>query len=325
MHAVTQTEVGGPDVLHLTEQPDLEPGPGEVLIDVVATAVNRADSLQRQGHYPPPPGTSDVIGLECSGRVAALGADVTGWRVGDEVCALLAGGGYATQVVVPAPQVMPAPTGIDLETAAALPEAAATVWSNLWMEAALSPGESLLVHGGAGGLGTLAIQLAASLGHRVLATAGGPEKVATCRELGADVAIDYRDEDFVDVVKRATDRAGVDVVMDVMGGSYLDRNLRCLATGGRLAVIGLQGGTRGDLDLGRLLTRRARVIATSLRPRPVAEKGAICAEVVEHVWPLVANSAVAPVVDLVLPLSQAARAHERLDSGRHTGKIVLVT
>jgi putative PIG3 family NAD(P)H quinone oxidoreductase len=244
---------GGPEVLALREVPAPTPGPGEVLLDVAATAVNRADLLQRQGYYPPPPGASDIIGLECSGTVAAVGPEAGDWQVGDQVCALLAGGGYATRVCVPAGQVMPVPDGVDLVTAAALPEVACTVWSNVFMVAGLQPEEWLLVHGGAGGIGTFAIQIATALGARVITTAGSPEKLAVCTDLGADVAINYREEDFVEAVRGATDGHGADVILDNMGASYLGRNVEALATEGRLVIIGMQGGTKGELDIGVLL------------------------------------------------------------------------
>lgn len=323
MRAVIAREPGGPDVLTSTELPDPVPALGEVLVRVSATAVNRADTLQRRGLYPPPPGASEVIGLECSGRVAALGEGVEGWAVGDEVCALLAGGGYAELVAVPAGQLMPIPDGIDLVTAAALPEVACTVWSNLFSVAHLRPEETLLVHGGAGGIGTMAIQLAHAFGVRVLATAGSAEKLQLCRDLGADHAISYREEDFVAATREFTDGHGADVILDNMGASYLDRNVQALAVEGRLVVIGLQGGVRGDLDLGRLLGKRGAVIATSLRARPTAQKAAICAAVVEHVWPLVADGTIRPVIDRRLPLAEAALAHAAMESGQHTGKIVL--
>ena len=323
MKASLAESTGGPEVLSLREVPAPTPAPGEVLLDVAATAVNRADLLQRQGHYPPPPGASEIIGLECSGTVAALGDGVTGWAVGDEVCALLAGGGYAEQVAVPAGQLMPVPAGIDLVTAAALPEVACTVWSNLFMVAGLQPHEHLLVHGGAGGIGTMAIQLAHTLGARVYTTAGSPEKRALCAELGADVTIDYRDEDFVEVVRRESDGHGADVVLDNMGAKYLARNVDVLALEGRLVVIGMQGGTQGELDLGVLLRKRGAVIATALRSRPVEGKAAICAAVAEHVWPLVAEGLVRPVVHATLPLAEAGRAHALLESGDATGKVLL--
>lgn len=325
MHAVTAAEPGGPEVLSLTELPDPEPAPGEVVLDVAATAVNRADLLQRQGHYPPPPGSSGVIGLECSGTVAALGEGVEGLAPGDEVCALLAGGGYATKVAVPAGQVMPLPAGVDLVTAAALPEVACTVWSNVFMIANLRPEETLLVHGGAGGIGTFAIQLAHALGSRVLTTAGSPEKLQVCRDLGADVTINYREQDFVEVVQEVTEGRGVDLVLDNMGASYLGRNVEALATEGRLVVIGLQGGARGELDLGMLLRKRGAVVATALRSRPVAEKTAICASVVEHVWPLVADGTVKPIVHARLPLAQAGEAHRVVEASESVGKVLLTT
>jgi putative PIG3 family NAD(P)H quinone oxidoreductase len=325
MRAAITSGAGGPDVLSVAELPDPEPGPGEVAIAVAATAVNRADLLQRQGFYPPPPGASEVIGLECSGTVAALGEGVTDWEVGDEVCALLAGGGYAERVVVPAGQVMPVPAGVDLVTAAAIPEVACTVWSNVFMVAGLRPGEHFLVHGGAGGIGTFAIQLAARLGARGYTTGGTPEKLAACAELGAEVTINYRDEDFVEVVRQRSDGHGADVILDNMGAKYLDRNLDALATEGRLVVIGMQGGSKGELDLGKLLRKRGAVIATSLRARPVDEKSAICAAVVEHVWPLVADGLVRPVVHGTMPLAEVAAAHALMESGDHMGKIVLTT
>ncbi|QDH10576.1 NAD(P)H-quinone oxidoreductase [Nocardioides dongxiaopingii] len=323
MRAVVADGAGGPEILSVQEVADLTPGPGEVLVEVVATAVNRADALQRQGHYPPPPGASATIGLECSGTVAALGEGVEGPRVGDEVCALLAGGGYASQAVVPVGQLMPVPEGVDLVTAAALPEVACTVFSNVFMVAGLKPDETFLVHGGAGGIGTFAIQLAKALGARVLTTGGSAEKLAFCADLGADVTISYRDQDFVEVVREVTDGAGVDVILDNMGGSYLGRNVDALATEGRLVVIGLQGGAKGELPLGKLLAKRGAVIATSLRGRPLPDKAAICAAVVEHVWPLVADGTIRPVVDRTLPLEEVAAAHRRMDEGGHTGKIVL--
>jgi len=322
VRAIVASEAGGPDVLSLSEVPDPEPGPGEVLVQVAATAVNRADTLQRQGFYPPPKGASDIIGLECSGTVAALGEGVTGFALGDEVCALLAGGGYAELVAVPQGQLMPVPEGISLVEAAALPEVACTVWSNVFMVAALQPGERFLVHGGAGGIGTMAIQLASALSARVFTTAGSAEKLAVCADLGADVTINYRDDDFVEVLSEA---GGADVILDNMGAKYLGRNVEALATSGRLVIIGMQGGVKGELDISRLLNKRAAVIATSLRGRPVEEKSAICAEVVEHVWPLVADGSVRPIVHETLPLAQAARAHRLMEDSEHIGKIVLVT
>jgi putative PIG3 family NAD(P)H quinone oxidoreductase len=328
MRAVIAPEPGGPEALVLTDLPDPEPGPGEVVLDVAATAVNRADTLQRQGNYPPPKGASEVLGLECSGTVSAVGDDVEGWQVGDQACALLAGGGYAEKVAVPAGQLMPVPEGVDLVTAGALPEVACTVWSNVFMIAGLQPEETLLVHGGAGGIGTMAIQLGHALGARVVTTAGSAEKLEVCRSLGADVTINYRDEDFVERVKdldAGPNGPGADVILDNMGASYLDRNVSALATEGRLVIIGMQGGIKGELNIGKLLGKRGAVIATSLRARPVEEKAAICAAVVEHVWPLVAAGRVRPMVHTSMPLDQVAEAHRLMEDSGHVGKIVLTT
>jgi putative PIG3 family NAD(P)H quinone oxidoreductase len=324
MKAAVAITPGGPEVLEYVDVPDVEAGPGEILLDLAATAVNRADLLQRQGFYPPPPGASDIIGLECSGIVAALGEGATGFEVGDQVCALLAGGGYATKVAVPAGQVMPLPAGVDVVTAAALPEVAATVWSNLMMVAGLRSGDNLLVHGGAGGIGTFAIQLGHALGARVLTTGGTPEKLAFCADLGADVTINYHEQDFVEAVRDATDGHGADVVLDNMGASYLARNIDVLADSGRLVVIGMQGGAKAELDLFTLMRKRGAVISTALRGRSVAEKATICAAVAEHVWPLVADGTIRPIIDRTLPLAEAAAAHARMESGDHVGKIVLV-
>ncbi|MCI3223608.1 NAD(P)H-quinone oxidoreductase [Streptomyces sp. NP-1717] len=326
MYAITIPEPGGPEALVWAEVPDPVPAEGEVLVDVVASAVNRADLLQRQGFYDPPPGSSPYPGLECAGRVAALGpgTETSGWSVGDEVCALLAGGGYAEKVAVPVGQLLPVPEGMDLATAAALPEVTCTVWSNVFMIAHLRPGELLLAHGGASGIGTMAIQLAKSVGARVAVTAGGPEKLARCAELGADILIDYREQDFVDELKKATDGAGADVILDIVGAKYLDRNVRALAVNGRLAVIGLQGGVKGELNLAALLGKRAAVTATSLRGRPLGEKASIVAAVREHVWPLVGAGQVRPVVDRTFALPDAAEAHAALEAGEHVGKILLL-
>jgi putative PIG3 family NAD(P)H quinone oxidoreductase len=326
--AVLQTGHGGPEVLEYGDAPDPEPGPGEVLLDVAATAVNRADLVQRQGYYAPPPGASEILGLECSGTVAALGEGVEGVdgiEVGRPACALLAGGGYATKVAIPVGQVLPIPAGMSLVDAAGLPEVAATVWSNVMMVAGLRAGDTFLVHGGAGGIGTFAIQLTKALGARVIATAGTPEKLDLCRSLGADVAIDYREQDFVEVVAEVTEGHGADVILDNMGASYLARNLNTLATEGRLIVIGFQGGSRAEIDLRTLFVKRAAVFSASLRARPVGEKTTICAEVVEHVWPLVADGTIRTVIGRTLPLTEAAEAHRLMESGENTGKIVLVT
>ncbi len=320
MRAVIAREPGGPAVLELTEVPDPEPGPGEVLLKVAATAVNRADLLQRMGFYPPPQGASEIIGLECSGTVAALGDGVTSWAVGDQACALLAGGGYAELVAIPAGQLMPLPGGVSLVESAALPEVACTVWSNVFMLAGLRTGDSFLVHGGAGGIGTFAIQLASGLGSRVFATAGSPEKLEVCADLGADVTINYNEQDFVEILQA---EGGADVILDNMGAKYLDRNIDALATEGRLVVIGLQGGTKAELDIAKLLTKRGAVLAASLRGRPTEDKAVICASVVENVWPMVAERAVRPVVHTTLPLSEAAEAHRIIEAGGHIGKIVL--
>jgi putative PIG3 family NAD(P)H quinone oxidoreductase len=324
VRAVLADGAGGPEVLVVRDLPDPEPGPGEVVLAVAAAGLNRADLLQRQGFYPPPPGASDVLGMECSGTVEAVGAGVDGWAVGDQGCALLSAGAYATRVAVPAGQLMPVPEGVDLVAAAALPEVACTVWLNLFMLAALQPSEVLLVHGGAGGIGSFAIQLATQLGARVLTTAGTPEKRDFCRSLGAEVAIDYHDEDFVEVVEQHTDGAGADVILDNMGAVYLERNVSALASEGRLVVIGLQGGARGELDLGALMRKRAAILAGTLRARPAEEKAAICASVAEHVWPLVADGKVREIVDTTIPLDDVRRAHELMESGTHTGKILLV-
>ncbi|HWE91376.1 MAG TPA: NAD(P)H-quinone oxidoreductase [Pseudonocardiaceae bacterium] len=326
MHAITIREPGGPDVLEWTETPDPEPGPGEVLVDVVASAVNRADLLQRQGFYPPPPGASEVPGLECSGTIAVLGADVEGWRVGDRVCALLAGGGYAERVAVPAAQLLPVPDGLDLADAAGLPEVAATVWSNVVMLGHLTDGEVLLVHGGAGGIGTHAIQVGKALGARVAVTAGSAARLDRCRELGADILINYREQDFVAEVRAATDGHGADVVLDNMGAKYLGRNVSVLAIGGRLIVIGLQGGAQGELDLGALLSKRASVTATSLRARPVEGhdgKRRIIEDLRERLWPLVGAGQIRPVIGVTVPIANAADAHRAMESGEVFGKVLL--
>ena len=320
MRAVVVDTPGDPDNLRIGEVDDPEPEPGEVVIDVVATAVNRADLLQRMGFYPPPPGTSEIIGLECSGRISKVGDGVTDWAEGDEVCALLAGGGYAERVAVPAGQVMPLPSGVDLATAASLPEVAATVWSNLIEVARLQSGERFLVHGGAGGIGSFAIQFAKTLGVEVCATAGSPEKLEQCRDLGADYVIDYRNEDFVEVLNAL---GGADVILDNMGAKYLERNIMALAPGGRLVIIGMQGGVRGELNLADLLGKRGSVAATSLRPRPAEEKAHICAGVVREVWPLIANGDIKTTVSREFSLEEVADAHRLLESGEASGKLLL--
>ncbi|MEU5365760.1 NAD(P)H-quinone oxidoreductase [Streptomyces sp. NPDC005925] len=325
MHAITIPEPGGPEALVWDEVPDPVPGEGEVLVEVAASAVNRADILQRQGFYDPPPGASPYPGLECSGRITAIGTGVAGWAVGDEVCALLSGGGYAEKAAVPAGQLLPVPRGVGLTQAAALPEVVCTVWSNVFMAAHLRPGETLLVHGGSSGIGTMAIQLAKAVGARVAVTAGTPEKLQECARLGADILVHYREQDFVDEVKKATDGAGADVVLDNMGAKYLDRNIRTLALNGRLAIIGMQGGIKGELNIAALLGKRAAISAASLRARPPEEKTAIVAAVREHVWPLIEAGQVRPVVDRELPMPDAAAAHRVVEESGHVGKVLLLT
>ncbi|MGW4303276.1 NAD(P)H-quinone oxidoreductase [Streptomyces sp. NPDC004646] len=317
MKAVSIKEPGGPEVLEWTDVEDPTPAAGEVVVDVVASALNRADVMQRWGLYPVPPGTSPYPGLEVSGRISALGERVTRWQVGDEVCALLTGGGYAQKVAVPAGQLLPVPEGISLVDAAGLPEAVATVWSNIVMTAGLKKGETFLVHGGAGGVGTMAIQIAKALGARVVTTVGGPEKAARARELGADVTIDYRTQDF-------TEHGPYDIVLDVVGGSYLERNVRSLAPDGRLVVIGLQDGLEANLNLAELVFKRASVHGTTLRTRSKEQKAEIVAEVRDQVWPMIESGAVQLVVDRRLPMSQAAEAHRLMEEGGHIGKILLV-
>ncbi|HET7761513.1 MAG TPA: NAD(P)H-quinone oxidoreductase [Phycicoccus sp.] len=325
MKAITVPEPGGPDALVHADVDVPRPRAGEVRVRVAAAGVNRADTLQRQGHYPPPPGESDVLGLEVSGTVEELGDGVEGWAVGDEVCALLAGGGYAEYVRVPAGQLLPVPDGVPLVDAAALPEVACTVWSNVFMTADLEPGEVLLVHGGSSGIGTMAIQLARENGARVAVTAGSAAKLEACRGLGADILVDHREEDFVEKVRAATDGRGADVVLDIIGAKYLGRNVEVLAPGGRLVIIGMQGGRRAELDIGALMAKRAAVIGTTLRARPAQEKAAIVAAVVEHVWPLVADGSVRPVVQARYPLAEAAAAHREIEASGHVGKILLTT
>jgi putative PIG3 family NAD(P)H quinone oxidoreductase len=327
MRAVIAPEPGGPEALVVVDLPDPTPGPGEVVLDMAATAINRADTMQRQGFYPPPPGASDVLGLECSGVISAVGSDVDDWAVGDAVCALLAGGGYAEKVLVPVGQLMPVPSGIDVVHAGALPEVACTVWSNVFMIAGLQRGESLLVHGGGGGIGTFAIQLGHALGAQVFTTAGSEEKLEVCRSLGADVGINYRDQDFVEEVEKATDGAGVDVILDNMGAKYLARNLDALAVGGRLVTIGMQGGTKAELDLGKLMAKRASVHAATLRGRPATGHGGkaeIVAAVLHDVWPDVERGVIRPIVDRRLPMSRAAEAHRLIEASEHIGKVLLL-
>ena len=308
------------------EVPDATAGPGEVLIETRAAGVNRADLLQADGKYPPPPGASDIIGLEVAGTIARVGDGVTGFSVGQQVCALLAGGGYAEYVSAPARQVMPVPDGVGLEDAAALPEAACTVWSTVVMGAQMAPDEFILIHGGASGIGTHAIQIARALGARVAATAGSPAKLALCGELGAEVVISHRDDDFVERVRSATNGQGADLILDIIGAAYLERNLAALATDGRLAVIGMQGGIKAELNIGTLIGKRLKVIGTALRNRPIEGphgKGAIVDAVVASVWPMIAEGRVKPVIGARFPVEQAAEAHRVLASGEVYGKVLL--
>lgn len=322
MMAIEISEPGGPEVLRAVERPTPEPGPGEVLVRVEAAGVNRPDIMQRLGKYPPPPGASDIPGLEVAGVVErADGSDR--WRVGDRVCALLAGGGYAEYCSVPAVQCLPIPKGMDSLTAAAIPETYFTVWTNLFQRGRLQPGEHVLVHGGTSGIGSTAIQLARALGSIVYATAGSDAKCKTCERIGASVAINYREKDFVAEIKSATGGRGVDVVLDIIGGDYLPRNIQCLALQGRLVQVGLIGGSEGALDLRSVLQNRLTITGSTLRPRTPDEKGAIARELEAHVWPLLERHEVAPVVHTTFPLTAASEAHRLLESGEVVGKLVL--
>ena len=325
MKAVTIPTPGDADSLVLADVPDPLAQPGEAIVEVAAAGVNRADLMQRMGFYPPPPGASPYPGLEVSGRIVELGADTqdAGFEVGDEVCALLSGGGYAEKVAVPVGQLLPVPRGVSLVDAAGLVEVAATVWSNVFMTAHLQPGQVLLVHGGSSGIGTMAIQLGREFGARVAVTAGSAAKLDACRELGAQILIDYKTQDFVQVLREETDGYGADVILDVVGAKYLQRNVDALAANGRVVVIGLQGGRTGELDLGVLLAKRGAVIATSLRARLAREKATIVKAVREHVWPLVELGRVRPIVQERLPLNRAADAHRILEASDHIGKVLL--
>ncbi|HVS42487.1 MAG TPA: NAD(P)H-quinone oxidoreductase [Candidatus Dormibacteraeota bacterium] len=323
MKAIVVDSPGDPEVMHLAEVPDPSPGPGEVLVRAHATAVNRADTLQRRGFYPPPPGASEIIGMEVAGEVAGLGEGVDGWTVGDRVMALLAGGGYAELVAIPAGQLMPVPQGMSWTDAAAIPECFLTAHDNLFTRGRLTAGETVLIHGGGGGVGTAAIQLAHRAGARVLVTAGSAGKLERCRELGADAGINHREEDFVVRARELTGGDGVDVILDVMGASYLARNLDALAIEGRLVIIGLQGGTISDIDLNAMLRRRLTVIATTLRGRPVEQKAEIVRRFVEDGLEGFAGGSLRPVVDRVLPLAEAAAAHRAMEAGENVGKLVL--
>jgi len=325
MRAVTIPTPGDADALVLDEVPAPTPANGEVLVQVAAAGVNRADLMQRQGFYPPPPGAPAYPGLEVSGTISALGDGVTGWLVGDQVCALLSGGGYAERVVVPASQLLPVPAGVSLVDAAALPEVACTVWSNVFMTASLQPGQTVLIHGGSSGIGTMAIQLARAVGARIAVTAGTPAKLEACRRLGAEILVNYREQDFVEVLNDATGGHGADVILDNIGARYLARNVSALAVNGRLVIIGLQGGARAELDINALLRKCAAVMATSLRGRPPGEKAAIVAAVRERVWPLIESGQVRPVIYRTFPLGQAADAHRELEAGSNIGKLLLTT
>jgi putative PIG3 family NAD(P)H quinone oxidoreductase len=324
VHAVTLPAFGPPEVMIWAPVTDPIARSGEVVIDVVAAGVNRADLLQREGHYPAPPGASIVPGLECSGRIREIGPGVDNWRIGDEVCALLGGGGYAERVAVPAGHVLPAPVGVPLAHAAGLPEAACTVWSTVFTVGRARAGETLLVHGGTSGIGTFAIQLAHALGVRVIATAGTPTKCARAITLGADLAISYKDEDFVAAVRAATDGRGADVILDMVGGNYLARNLDALALDGRLIVLATQGGRRAELDLAALMSKRGTIYAGGLRARPPEQKTEIVAQVRAQVWPLVEAGAIKVVVEAEVPIERAAQAHRILEAGNHIGKVLLI-
>jgi putative PIG3 family NAD(P)H quinone oxidoreductase len=324
MHAITVPAPGDAKSLVFSEVPDVVPARGEVLISVLAAGVNRADIGQRQGNYPPPAGASPLPGLEVSGTIAAVGPGVTGWSTGDRVCALLPGGGYASLAVASASQLLPVPESVDLADAAGLPEAVATVWSNVFMTADLRPGESILVHGGSSGIGTIAIQMARALGSLVAVTAGSSQKLAACEQLGADILINYRHEDFVDRILEATDGRGVDVILDSIGGGYLDRNLRALAPHGRLANISNLSGTVGQLDVGLLMRKWVSIHGSTLRARPTVEKDEIMASVLANAWPLIEAGHVVPVIDSRYPLADAAHAHERMESSEHIGKLLLI-
>lgn len=324
MKAIVITSPGGPEVLQLQQVEDPQFGDDEVLIRVHATALNRADTVQRKGSYPPPKGASPYPGLECSGTVLSVGKNVSKWKIGDQVCALLAGGGYAEKVAVPAGQVLPVPAGVSLTDAASFPEVACTVWSTVFMMSRLSQGETFLIHGGSSGIGTFAIQIAKYRGARVFVTAGSEEKLAFCKSIGADVGINYKTEDFVARVKEETGGRGVDVILDCMGASYYQRNLDSLNFDGRLFIIGFQGGVTTQADLRPLLAKRLTVQGAGLRNRTVENKAVIVSEVEKNVWPAIAEGKVKPVVYKSFPLSEAAEAHRLMETSQHIGKILLV-
>lgn len=323
MTCVEITEPGGPEVLSPTTRPVPEPGPGEVLIGVHAAGVNRPDCIQRQGRYAPPEGVTDIPGLEVAGKIAALGPGVSGWKAGDAVCALVAGGGYAEYVAAPSPQCLPVPGKLDMVEAAALPETCFTVWTNVFERGRLRPGETLLVHGGSSGIGTTAIQIASRLGARVITTAGSAEKCRVCEELGAERAVNYKDEDFVAAAKAFTDGAGVDVILDMVGGDYLPRNIKALAPDGRHVSIAFLGGSKAEIDFMPVMLKRLTLTGSTLRPQPVERKAEIAIALKDTVWPLVAAGDVKPVIHATFPLAEAAEAHRLMESSRHIGKIML--
>ncbi len=323
MTAIEITESGGPEVLQPVERPVPEPGSGEILIAVAAAGVNRPDVVQRLGLYPPPPGASDLPGLEVAGEVAAVGEAVTEWKEGDRVCALISGGGYAQYATAPAAQVLRVPAGLDSIQAAGIPETFFTVWTNMFDRGHLAAGESILIHGGSSGIGTTAIQLAREFGATAYVTVGNAEKARFCEELGAEKAINYREQDFVEEIKSITDGAGVDIILDIVGGDYLPRNIRLLRVGGRLLQVSLMGGSKGELDLGRVMRNRLTVTGSTLRPRSVAQKGEIAAALRERVWPLFEAGKIGPVIHQTFPLAEASRAHELMETSAHIGKIIL--
>lgn len=323
MTVIEISEFGGPEVLRPASRPVPAPGAGEVLIRVEAAGVNRPDVIQRAGNYPPPPGQSDLPGLEVAGRIAALGHGVGDWKTGDAVCALTPGGGYAEYCTAPAAHCLPVPKGFDTAQAAAVPETAFTVWHNVFQRARLQPGESFLVHGGSSGIGTMAIQLAKAFGATVYTTAGSAEKCAACRDLGADLAIDYRAEDWPAAIREATGKQGVDVILDMVGGDYIQKNIDSLATDGRLAIIAFLKGPKAELNLARFMVKRQTITASTLRAQSDAAKAGIAAELRARVWPLLDQGRVRPIIDSILPLAEAAAAHARMESSAHIGKIVL--
>jgi len=323
MTAIGISKPGAPDVLVPEQRPMPQPGEAEVLVKVAAAGVNRPDVMQRLGLYPPPKGASDIPGLELAGEVVALGPNVKRWKIGDKITALVAGGGYAEYCVVPEPQALPVPTGFSMVEAAAMPETFFTVWHNVFERGALKPGETILIHGGSSGIGTVAIMLAKAFGARVFATAGSPEKCEACKKLGADVAINYKTEDFVEVAKKETDNAGIDVILDMVGGDYIDRNFHCAAVEGRIVQIAFQKSAKATVDYRYMLQRRLTHTGSGLRPRSVADKGKMARAMEEKVWPLLNAGKVRPVIDSTFPLAEAAKAHARMESSQHIGKIVL--